>query len=458
MKTSAVVVFLLSVVGGLWTSRAQTVHRCATHEVYENNAAHHAGYSAAVEHAFNYAEAYAQRVSANKTGDWDTLYRIPVVVHVVYNTIQQNIDDSLIYNQIEVLNQDYRRLNADTGDTRDIFKPVAADAGIEFFLATIDPDGNPTTGITRTYTDTPFFSVLGDILTGGTENGADYVKKTAKGGIDAWDTDNYLNIWVCNMKDPNSFFGLVLGFSYPPDNAPNWPSEAFPADPTLHGVVIHHEVFGRNNPLAVGPLDIANRGRTAVHEIGHFLGLRHIWGDGPLSILFPDCSVDDGIGDTPNSGNNSQTTGCDTTKNTCTEGNPDLPDMFENYMDYAREDCQNLFTEGQVAIMRAMLAASRSELPEIVTDSVPAGMVNVKNPDVRIYPNPSGGIFTLASSVPLNNFKRIYITDACGKTTQNFPPAVSDKIRFDLCAFPAGIYFAYLEGNGFSAVKKIVIQ
>lgn len=435
-------------------AQPQPVHRCATHEVFEQNATRNPGYAAAVEHAFNYAQSFAQNRAAFKAEE-DTVFRIPVVVHIVYNTTGQNIDDSLVYSQIEVLNQDYRRLNADTGNTRDVFKPVAADAGIEFFLATEDPQGNPTTGITRTHTDTTFFSVIGNILSGDTSNGADLVKKTATGGIDAWDTDNYLNIWVCNLEDPNSFFGLVLGFSYPPDNAPNWPAEAFPADSSLHGLVIHYKVFGRNNPLAVPPLDMATRGRTVVHEVGHFLGLRHIWGDGPLSIIMPDCSVDDGIGDTPNSGNNSQQAGCDTTKNTCTEGSPDLPDMFENYMDYSREECQNIFTQGQVAIMRAMLSTSRSELP--VSEAPSAIHAAYSEIEMSIYPNPADGEVRI--HFPQNaNVHEITVSDLLGKTQQQFRFVSGNDFTLDLSALPSGIYTVTALSESGRAVRKVLLD
>ncbi len=449
---------------------AQTIQRCATHEIYESNVQKNPGYSAAVEHAFNYAKDYAQRTFANKSGDWDTIYRIPVVVHIVYNITEQNLDDSLICNQIEVLNQDYRRLNPDTGNTRTEFKSRAADAGIEFFLATTDPQGNHTTGITRDSTVRAYFSVLG----GGQQNGADEVKSSSTGGVDPWDTENYLNIWVCNLEDPNLPFGAVLGFSYPPDNAPNWPVEAFQPDPNLHGVVIHFKVFGRNNPLAVAPLNIAKRGRTATHEVGHYLGLRHIWGDGPLSILgIPDCSVDDGIDDTPNSGTNSQleastATDCDINKNTCTDSLSDLPDMWENYMDYSKEECQNMFTLGQVAIMRAMLATSRSELPvfeEPALSSVCAPPVSIypvigNHVSLSVYPNPSQGIFTIEISSSAKQFTVLSIHDVFGKRVDTFKINETGKGKFTIPAdnFPKGVYFIRLETKYSSAVSKVVIQ
>ncbi len=467
MKKSTAFIFIWASLACL-TVQSQNVNRCATHDVYEYNAHKNPGYAAAVEHAFNAAKQSAQRIQANKSGDWDTIYRIPIVVHIVYNTPEQNLDDSLICSQIEVLNQDYRRLNADTSSTRSFFKSRAADTGIEFFLATTDPQGNPTTGITRTYTDTPYFSVIGDIFSGSSENGADKVKKTAKGGIDAWDVNNYLNIWVCNMKDPASIFGLVLGFAYPPDNAPNWPAEAFPADSTLSGVVIHYEVFGRNNPLATGQLEMANQGRSAVHEVGHYLGLRHIWGDGPLSILIPDCSVDDGIDDTPNSGNNSQAdaasaVNCNINKNTCTDSINDLPDMWENYMDYSKEECQNMFTQGQAAIMRAMLATSRTDLAVLqapASHPICSPSVSAESPmadaSISVYPNPSTGNFSVAISSPV---KKIAVSDIFGKQMDfNLNEMNPGKFAITTAGFPKGIYCIHIETQSSMFIRKIMIQ
>jgi len=174
-----------------------------------------------------------------KTG---VVITIPVVVHVVYNTSTENISDAQIQTQIDVLNQDFRRLNADTGSTPSWFDSVAADSEIEFCLAQQDPDGIQTTGITRTPTSVTSFT---------TDN---KVKNCLQGGKDAWDKNKYLNIWVCDLGF------LLLGYA-------QFPGLSAATD----GVVIHYKYFGTIG-TATWPF---NKGRTATHEIGHWLWLYH---------------------------------------------------------------------------------------------------------------------------------------------------------------------------------------
>lgn len=342
----------------------QTHEKCgltAYEQFLENK---YPGFHQAVEATFNTALLHSQNKanlkSTNSTPD--TIFRIPVVFHVVYNGATQNIPDSILHNQIDVLNTDYRRLNADTVNTRTIFKSRAADVGFEFFLATIDPLGNPTSGITRTATTATFGGFFGDM---------DAMKKDSTGGKNAWNTAEYLNIWVCDLSGGLGF-ASILGFAYPPSTAPNWDISQFPTDPNVEGVAIHYEVIGANNPLSqTGMLaGIADQGRTAVHEVGHYFGLRHIWGDaGNPFTGAPDCDItkDDGFSDTPHMGSNSQAEGCDFSKNTCTNGeSPDEPDMVENYMDYSTEACQNMFTKQQADLMRSMAVIGRPDITHIL--------------------------------------------------------------------------------------------
>ncbi|RMG27418.1 MAG: hypothetical protein D6730_07225 [Bacteroidetes bacterium] len=233
---------------------------------------------------------------------------IPVVVHVVYHTEEENISDEQILSQIEVLNEDFGRFNADANQTPVQFMDVAADTRIRFQLATTDPYGEPTTGITRTYTDVPAFSAFQNEM-----------KFQPQGGMDAWPTQDYLNIWVCNLS-----MG-VLGYS----QFPGGPAET-------DGVVICYKYFGRTGDITP-PF---NLGRTATHEIGHWLNLRHIWGDGP-------CGTDDLVEDTPEA--EGPTHGCLRTNFSCGS-----PDMVSNFMDYTDDACMNLFTQGQANRMRAL--------------------------------------------------------------------------------------------------------
>lgn len=228
---------------------------------------------------------------------------IPVVVHVVYRTSTENISDAQIQSQINILNEDFRRLNSDADNTWS----QAADSEIEFCLASVDPNGNATNGITRTSTTVNGF---------GTN---DRVKSSAQGGKDAWPASDYLNFWVCNIG------GGILGYAQ------------FPGGSAATDGVVNGYQYTGNIGTAQAPF---NLGRTATHEVGHWLNLRHIWGDG-------NCNQDDFVSDTPSSDNPNY--GCATGHVSCSS-----VDMVQNYMDYSDDGCMNLFTQGQKARMQAL--------------------------------------------------------------------------------------------------------
>lgn len=403
--------------------------RCATHSVFEHNAAAYPIYGNYVNQAFQQAKEWVEQNPGLKSGD---VYQIPVVVHILYTNATQNIDDSLVYNQIAVLNEDFRRLNADTINTRSEFLSIAADAKIEFYLATIDPNGNPTTGITRT-AGTPAFGTYTPF--------DDNAKFDSLGGKNAWPTNKYLNIWVCDI-----LFGFgILGYAYPPmGNVPNWDAGVAPADPGKQGVVIHYAVFGKNNPNATGPLSAVNRGRTVTHEVGHFLGLRHIWGDG-------DCTQDDGITDTPPAASDAQQV-CDWTKNTCTEtSGPELPDNIENYMDYAADSCMNMFTQGQVNIMRYVLENFRQELVGL---PVSIHEQQVASGSVAIYPNPANEILNVqVLNSEISFIQPHEILDLNGRSIIQF-----HGTKTQISHLPTGLYALRIHTNYGMVVKKFIKQ
>ncbi|MFD7158866.1 M43 family zinc metalloprotease [Kribbella sp. NPDC059898] len=289
---------------------------------------------------------YAARRSALETATLSYLARperfsgtarIPVVVHVVWNTNAQNISQAQIDSQIDVLNRDYRATNPDTSIVPGVFSGLIADAQVEFFLATQDPGGNPTNGVTRTQTSTASFTT------------DDKVKATATGGIDPWPADKYLNIWVCQLG------GGLLGYAQ------------FPGGPAnTDGVVILHSGFGTNG-TAAAPFDL---GRTTTHEVGHFLNLFHIWGDDGSG-----CTGSDECDDTPNAAG--PNFGVPTFPHvTCSNG-PN-GDLFYDYMDYTDDRGMVMFTTDQVARMQATLETVRKDLPVFDTartTPVPAGSV-----------------------------------------------------------------------------------
>lgn len=242
---------------------------------------------------------------------------IPVVVHVVWNTAAQNISDARIIEQINVLNEDFRKMNADTGNVPAAFKSLHADCEIEFCLATKDPNGNATTGITRTQTSTTSFS----------SNNA--IKFTAQGGKDAWSSGSYLNFWVGNLS------GGLLGYAQFPGGSAS-----------TDGIVCLYSSVG--GPAVPGTAYPYHLGRTAVHEAGHWLNLRHIWGDSNCGNDF--------VSDTPTQ--QTANFGCPAFPHvTC--GNGPNGDMFMNYMDYVYDACMVMFSEGQKARMIAALNGPR---------------------------------------------------------------------------------------------------
>lgn len=358
----------------------------------------------------------------NKVTPIDTIFNIPVVFHIVYRTNIENLHDSLIFSQMKVLNEAFRKMNADTINTRSIFKPIAADARINFYLAKIDPSGNPTNGITRTKTTVSSFH---------SDTYEDKMKFTSKGGIDAWDPNRYLNIWVCNNSNPSNPGSLVLGFAFPPTNAAFWNANSF-VPTSRQGVVLHYPIVGLNNPANTG--GYMTDEKTAVHEVGHYLGLRHTWGDGNS---FNGCNVDDGIFDTPNT--RAKHSGCNKNLNTCGAGTAgDLPDQAENYMDYSDARCSNMFTAGQVNLMRFNLNMLRSTVPD--REYVLPEPVTVY--ETALYPNPTSGHITLEMQVtdPQSVYK-ISIKDLLGQEAMVLKSTLTNLNNFELSGLAGGMYF-----------------
>lgn len=277
---------------------------------------------------------------------------IPVVMHVLYNTSDQNISDAQIESQIQVLNEDFRRKNADAINTPSEFLSVAADCGIEFQLANFDSEGNATSGITRTQTSKIQFA-------------NDDYSLPEKGGVASWGT-NYLNLWVTNL----------------PDGLGGWAN--FGLDSSRQGVVIDYEFFGSIG-TAKAPY---NLGRTATHEIGHWLKLVHLEASG--------CDTDDGIEDTPLqekslSGNITSNFSCGTN------------DMTSNFMQYVDDAVMNLFTLGQKKVMREILFTYYQPLLQNVDKTV--GLTRDLNEIAHLstFPNPISTFhFNLTQEIPSN--------------------------------------------------------
>ncbi|MCE3296743.1 MAG: hypothetical protein K0R65_2457 [Crocinitomicaceae bacterium] len=426
-------ILLAFLVCGGAAAQAQTTHRCYSKEGIDHQEQLMPGYKNLVNEQFELAKQWSQNHEPKRN-----IYTIPVVFHVVYNNPEENISDEILQNQIDILNADYARLNADTVNLRSEFDPVAGATNIRFALAQVDPDGNPTTGITRTETNIETFGTLFldfDVL--------EQVKSTANGGIDPWDQAHYLNIWVCDMSIDflGEQFVMLLGYATPPDGLPNWPAGS--VDGLGDGVVLQYHAVGdedhNGNDMVPGSL-----GRTAVHEVGHYLGLRHIWGDG-------DCTEDDGVEDTPDATEASEQD-CNLTRNSCNAdvvGLGDLHDMVENFMDYSAETCQNSFTRKQTDLMHGVLENDRYDLvhanPVLGLQELPAVAFDA-------FPNPADSYIKIKAKEQISG---IEVHDVNGRMlAQNKVSGSENAISLD--NLKAGVYVLTVHfSNGQTAQKRI---
>jgi hypothetical protein len=350
------------------------------------------------------------------------LITIPVVVHIVYNSSAQNISDEQVRTQIQVLNLDYRKLNADTTGIPGCFRTMAADCGFQFALANIDTSGFATTGIVRKHTSTATFDI------------DDRIKSSATGGDDGWDRDRYLNIWV------GSLTGGILGYSSMPG-----------ASKASDGVVINYTAFGTTG-TAVAPF---NLGRTATHEIGHWLNMIHIWGDA-------DCG-DDKVDDTPpqHNANHGTPSGIQVT---C--GNGPYGDMYMDYMDFTDDIGMHMFTNGQRDRMRTLFAEGGFRYPLLSSNALSGGPVSVtqQNPvttvaaivqELSVYPNPARGNVSVNLSDVSTMGSVLEIYSQTGERLMSVR-ITALSFQMDLSSLPGGIYFIHVNGAQQKGMVKLV--
>jgi hypothetical protein len=397
--------------------------RCATMDAFHRNAVTDPDAIERREQLERTIQHWISIQSPNRQESVSALITIPVVVHVIHNTTQQNISNEQIQSQIDRLNKDFRNLNTDKLISTHPFFGVTADAEIEFCLATIDPNGNATTGITRTATSIVQFA----------DN--DSMKFTDKGGHSAWDATKYLNIWVCNLA------GDLLGYAQLPSDL------IFLA--ATDGVVIDFESFGTMGTAKVP----YNLGRTATHEIGHWLNLIHIWGDD--DGLANKCSGSDNVADTPNQ--ELPTTGCPSgvVTDVCTASAPGV--MYQNYMDYTDDACMVMFTSLQKARMQAVFSSARSA---IVTSNKCSGATSIIQnslDNIRIYPNPAQNYLTI-EGLPSTRSQTFTIEfyNVLGHkmyTTSFF----ATQYMLEMKDLPNGSYMMRIFNDEFSVIHKLSV-
>lgn len=353
-----------------------------------------------------------------RTSSPTTVVTIPVVVHVLWKSSSQNISNAQIQSQIDILNADYRKLNADfTTNVPAAFQPLGADFEINFALAVRTPDDQPTTGIERKQIPSSFVF--------------DEEYYTAD-GLPAWDQYSYLNIWVGPISD-----GL-LGFAYPPAALGQEPGD---------GLCIGYKYFG-NTGQAVWPY---NQGRTATHEIGHYFNLHHIWGSGQFD--FSSCANNTGansdfVADTPKTDEAYYECGIyPDNQHTCTT----LTDgaMFMNYMDYTPDACMGFFTAGQKTRALSALNTTRAGLLTSL-GATPLGVDEFETKSISLYPNPASTYFTVNS--PKMQVDAVDVFNSIGQKVKAASLENGNNV-VDVAELPAGIYIVRFHSEG-KAVKS----
>ncbi|WP_083190162.1 zinc-dependent metalloprotease [Chryseobacterium artocarpi] len=350
-----------------------------------------------------------------------TVVTIPVVVHVLYKDATQNISEAQIQSQLTALNNDFRKTNSDFSTVvPPAFQGVASDMEIAFCLATKDPLGNVTSGVIRKSVSSSF-------------NFDDDYYNGNVGGDNAWDTTKYLNIWVGAFTNQR-----LLGWAYPPEAA------GYAND----GLCITYRAFGTTGTVQAP----YNKGRTATHEIGHYFGLNHIWGQSNDPTQCGTAINDDGCPDTPATmqpyfntpvfPNNDPNYICTPTA---------VGAMFMNYMDYVNDAAMAMFTNDQKTIAQNTLAGPRASL--LNSNSCAFLSVNEveKTNSINLFPNPTTQYISIAS--PLTPIDEVEIFNAEGRLVKK-TVIKNETDRIDVKDFANGVYYVRTY-NGKDFVKSM---
>jgi hypothetical protein len=360
-------------------------------------------------------EAHTQRLLTNPSLQRATggTIIIPVVVHVLYNTAAQNISDAQVQSQIDVLNEDYRKLNADASNIPSIYAGLAADVNVQFVLAKRDPSGAPTGGIIHKQTKTTSWSTN------------DAVKNSKRGGDNPWDATKYLNLWACNLGQ-----GLLGYAQFPGGSA------------STDGVVILYSAFGSRAKYPAGTYTTTyDLGRTGTHEVGHWLNLRHIWGDDNGA-----CTGSDLVADTPNQG--AENYGCPAFPHvSCANSG----DMSMNYMDYTDDRCMYMFSTGQSTRMNAVFAAGGPRAGIATSLGATAPRTALASA-MSFYPNPATDVLTLDLPVGAKAAQyAVHVYDLTGHEMNSVRYDGTGRVQVG--SLPKGLYYISI-GNGTETTRQ----
>ncbi len=348
---------------------------------------------------------------------------LPVVFHIVWNSPTENISDQQSLSQLLALNRDFRLTNPSNGLIPPLFQPLAADMEINFCLAQRDPNGLPSSGINRVQTALPF---IGDRII----NGRKAICYSADGGANAWNPDQYINIWV----GARQFF----------------PAEAsFPAGalPTEDGIIADPRFVGTTGTAAQNqPYHL---GHTITHEIGHYLNLYHLWGPN----LPGSCNQSDDVEDTP-AQSKTYISECPT--------HPQIscgsPDMFMNFMNFTNDACMAMFSIGQKQRARHTLNTFRSGLLSSPACQAPLHTIAPATPHrISLITNPATDAIQLNTSGINGQWLGWYLFTAQGQIAASGKIIGAEILSIPLPALPSGLYFFSLSGMETPFSVKIIV-
>lgn len=340
---------------------------------------------------------------------------IKVVVHIVYTNADENLPDQLVRDQIAKLNIDFTNDSQDKPTIPKEFRSSVGSPFIRFCLTNQDPAGKSSTGIIRKQA---FIQNIGGKKD---EKGKYIIHHSAAGGDDAWDTQEYLNIWVAPLD--NIYGRSTIG------------GTTF--DEAEDGIVIDSKHFGYDPAKKLG-------GRTLTHEAGHYFGLRHLWG-----LSTGDCNEDDDISDTPPQ--SGPYFDCPRyPQNSCDHSN-----MFMNYMDFTADECMDLFTKEQSKRMIQILNSSRPGLLKKPTCQYPINSA-FKIDAIKTYYNSKSGLMILQSSDLPDDPIQLMLSNSLGQFLYATTLFTNPLLNLDLKDYPQGIYFLYFRYHNQQRIFKFL--
>jgi hypothetical protein len=366
-----------------------------------------------------------QWINENYIPDSNKVITIPIVVHIIYNTDEQNIPDLRVFEQIEMLNRDYAGLN--THSMQAFSDTLKSNTGIQFCLAKRKPDGTPTNGIERRYTTTAYFIT------------DDKVKNYNWGGMNCWDTKKYMNIWVCNLTS-------LCGYGKFPGYGLN----------ETYGAVINYGFFGKT-----GVSPYYNNGATTSHELGHCLNLYHIWGDDK-----GECWGTDNCNDTPNQSNYIMGAPMGILTDACSQSNPGV--MYMNFMDYSDDTVKANFTPDQTARMQACFGLPSGPLVSLLSSDACSPATSCESntvltsSDFSIFPNPANEQVTINYTITEPGMVSFTIINSLGIEISKINNDQMQEpgnyiINYDTSSLRPGIYYLTIRAGNYTETKSFVV-